>query len=60
MEHVNGDVYRLQGPRTDDIYRTSNLPERFMYPSKYFLAHNNYKQYKKKIYILSISHSLCL
>lgn len=24
--------------RTDDIYRTYNLPSRFMYPSKYYVS----------------------
>lgn len=33
------------GPRTDEIYRTYNLPSKFIYPSK-FQTNNSYQFFK--------------
>ena len=30
------DGLDLPGPRTDEVYQTANIPNRFMYPSKCF------------------------
>lgn len=36
LSNYRNDKSSALGPRTNEIYRTYNLPSRFMYPSKFF------------------------